>query len=73
MKEMKPSQIRRLLKARDLLSVPEAGAICGLGKDAAYRAAAKGDLPAVRIGGRLIVSVGRLKQKLGLIEKERTA
>jgi hypothetical protein len=63
---MKPSQIRRLLKDRGLLSVPEAGAVCGLGKDASYRTAAKGDLPAVRIGGRLIVSVERLKQKLGL-------
>jgi hypothetical protein len=45
---MKPSRIRQLLKQRDLLSVPEAGAVCGLEKDAAYRAAAKGDLPAVQ-------------------------
>jgi len=30
--------------------VPEAGALLGLGRGAAYRAAANGDLPTIKIG-----------------------
>ena len=37
------------------LSVVEAGRIVGLGRCAAYRAANRGDLPTIRIGGRLLV------------------
>lgn len=41
----------------DLLAytVPEAGRLLGLSRNSAYDAAARGDLPVVRIGGRLIV------------------
>jgi excisionase family DNA binding protein len=36
-------------------SVPEAGALIGLGRDTAYAAAARGDLPVIRIGRLLRV------------------
>lgn len=40
---------------RQVLSVPEAGEYLGLGKVAAYRAAKRGDMPVIRINGRLRV------------------
>jgi excisionase family DNA binding protein len=36
-------------------SVPQAGALLGLGRNASYEAAARGDLPVIRIGGRILV------------------
>mgnify|MGYP006438829355 CR=1 FL=1 len=35
--------------------VPEAGAKLGLGKNQAYEAARRGDIPTLRIGRRLVV------------------
>lgn len=47
------------------LSVPEAGRqYFGLGRNASYEAAARGDLPTIRIGGRLFVSVVALERML---------
>jgi excisionase family DNA binding protein len=40
---------------RQTYSVPEAGEIVGLGRSSAYQAAARGDLPTLRIGKRLLV------------------
>lgn len=36
-------------------SVPEVAEICGIGRSAAYAAVQSGELPAVRIGNRVIV------------------
>lgn len=40
---------------RRTLSVPEAGARLGIGRDAAYNAAHRGEIPTIRIGRRLLV------------------
>lgn len=37
------------------MSVPEAGRRLGIGRNAAYEAAHRGDIPAIRIGRRYIV------------------
>lgn len=37
------------------LSVPEAGRLLGIGRDAAYRAARNGAIPTIRVGGRVLV------------------
>jgi Helix-turn-helix domain len=37
------------------LSVPKAGAMLGLSRNGSYEAAARGDLPTIRIGSRLFV------------------
>lgn len=54
------------------LSVPEAGRIYfGLARNAAYAAAARGDLPAIRIGGRLrvpIVALERILEAAGKVD-----
>ena len=46
---------------------PDAGQAMGLGRGAAYAAAARGDLPVVKIGGRkLRVSTAALRRMLNL-------
>jgi excisionase family DNA binding protein len=47
-----------------VISVPEAGRRLGIGRSAAYQAAARGELPCIRIGGLLRVPVRALERKL---------
>jgi hypothetical protein len=50
---------------RKTLSVPEAGQLYfGMGRDAAYNAAKRGDLPVIRFGRLLRVSVPALEKML---------
>lgn len=54
---------------RDLMfvSVPEAGRRAfGLGRSASYLAVKRGELPAIRVGRRLVVPVGTLRRMMGL-------
>lgn len=53
------------------LSIAEAAELVGIGRNAAYRAAAAGELPAIRIGRRLRVPTARLRELLGIRETER--
>ena len=47
------------------LSVPNAGKkYFGIGKNASYRAAERGDIPTIRVGGLLRVPVVRMERKL---------
>lgn len=53
--------------ARPTISVPDAGKLFfGLARNAAYEAAKSGDIPTIRIGGRIMVPVVPLAEKLGL-------
>ena len=50
------------------MSVPEAGELLGLGRDAAYEAAKRGEIPALRFGRLLrvpIVAIERLLEQAG--------
>lgn len=49
---------------RSTLSVEEAGAILGLSKDSAYKAVARGEIPALRLGRRLRVPTEQLRRLL---------
>lgn len=52
---------------RPTISVTDAGTLFfGLGRNAAYEAARKGDIATVKIGGRIMVPVAPLAEKLGL-------
>ena len=54
-----------------LLSVEQACELLGVSRSAGYRAAATGDLPALRWGRRLYVPTARLLALLGLpVEEE---
>ena len=47
------------------LSVPEAGRVYfDLGRNASYAAAARGEIPTIKIGSRLRVPIVRLEQML---------
>jgi excisionase family DNA binding protein len=48
------------------LTVEEAGRLLGISRGAAYRAAACGQIPTIRVGRRLLVPTARLHQLLGL-------
>ncbi len=53
--------------ARPTISVPDAGKLFfGLARNAAYDAAKNGDIPTIKIGGRIMVPVVPLAEKLGL-------
>jgi hypothetical protein len=47
-------------------SVPEAGLVMGLARNASYEAARRGEIPVLRFGNRYRVSTARLRQMLGL-------
>lgn len=53
------------IKGRATISVVEAGMVLGIGRDAAYAAASRGEIPTLRLGRRLRVPVGRLLDLLG--------
>ena len=48
------------------ISVEQAGELLGVSRRSAYRAAARGQIPTVRIGRRLLVPTQRLLDLLGL-------
>lgn len=48
------------------ITVPEAGEYYGLGRDAAYRAAAAGEIPSLKIGRRVVVPVAKMLEQLGI-------
>ena len=48
------------LRNRATVSVPEAGALLGLSRNTSYQGAKRGDIPTLKIGGRLVVPVAQL-------------
>jgi hypothetical protein len=47
------------------VTVPVAGQLLGLGRDASYGAAARGELPTLKFGHRIVVAVPALLRMLG--------
>lgn len=65
--------ISELMDPRSLpatMSVEEAGSVLGLSRSAAYRAAARGELPTVRFGRRLFVPTPMLRAMLGIVDAD---
>ena len=56
------------------MSVPEAGRrYFGLARNAAYAAAARGELPTIRVGGRIFVKVAALEKMLAGADRDNAA
>jgi hypothetical protein len=56
------------------VSVATAASWYGLGRSAGYEAAARGEIPTIRIGRRLVVPVAAVRRQLGLdVEAPRAA
>jgi excisionase family DNA binding protein len=51
-------------------SVPHAGRLLGLSRNSSYDAAARGELPTVRIGGRILVPRLALHQMLDVTARQ---
>ena len=49
---------------RQTLSVEEAGQVLGVGRSLAYELARRGEIPAIRLGKRLVVPRTRLERLL---------
>jgi len=56
-------------EARIVITVPEAARALDIGRNSAYAAVRRGDLPAIRMGRRLLVSKAALEQ---LVAETRT-
>lgn len=54
--------------SRATVTVPEAGRLLGIGRDAAYAAAKRGEIPTLRLGRRIVVPVPKLLALLGLTD-----
>jgi len=63
LKETELEAIDGLLRQRTI-TVPQAGRVLGISRDAAYAAAERGEIPCVRIGRRLVVPVARLRSEV---------
>ncbi|WP_192923535.1 DNA-binding protein [Sinorhizobium medicae] len=56
--------------SRPTIPVPDAGSLFfGLGRNAAYEAARRGDFETIKVGGRIVVPVAPLAAKLGMRTK----
>lgn len=53
------------------MTVEEAGRLLGISRRSAYRAAAAGHLPIIRLGRRMLVPTAKLHNMLGLLPPER--
>ncbi|MCW2496582.1 MAG: DNA-binding protein [Jatrophihabitans sp.] len=53
------------LHGRLTITVPEAGEVLGIGRDAAYAAAGRGEIPVLRLGRSLRVPTHKLLELLG--------
>jgi len=50
---------------RDTLTVEQTGQLLGLGRVSAYKAVQRGDIPALRIGGKWLVPKTAIERMLG--------
>jgi hypothetical protein len=53
-------------RERVTIRIPECAELLDISRTAAYDAARAGDIPTIKVGGRLLVSVAGLKKKLGI-------
>lgn len=62
--ESKPLTLAEL-RERVTLTVPEAGRVLRLGRDASYRAVKAGQIPTIQVGRRLVVPAQKFLALLG--------
>ena len=67
MAESGTSSISPKLEKPETYSVPEAGRRVGLGRNASYEAARRGELPTLRFGRKLRVPRAALEKMLGIV------
>lgn len=63
-----PGPTRMELLSRLTLTVPEAALVLDVGRDAAYQAVQRGEIPVIKIGKHIRVPTAKLRQMLGIAE-----
>jgi excisionase family DNA binding protein len=63
-KEQGQRQLQRMT-----ISVPDAGKRLGIGRNAAYEAARRGEIPIIRLGKRMVVPVAAFERMLSVESK----
>lgn len=58
------------MAARATMTVEQAAEVLGISRGLAYRAASRGEIPAVKIGGRLLVPSAQLQAMLRVEPRE---
>lgn len=78
MKKPKTPSRRRLraaargaLARKTSITVEAAGRILGIGRSLAYAGVRSGEIPSIKIGGRIIVPVAPIRKMLGLDDDRR--
>jgi excisionase family DNA binding protein len=61
------------VRRRATITVPEAGQLLSLGRDSSYRAAARGEIPTLRLGRSLRVPVPKLLELIGIPQADSEA
>ncbi len=59
-------ELKKALFGETTVRLPVAGRALGVGRNAAYAAAKRGDIPTIRIGGAIRVPTAPLRKMLGL-------
>jgi hypothetical protein len=73
MRYVKGLELMKMSEETRTMSVPAAGRILGLSRNGAYEAARRGDLPTLRIGGRIFVVKDALDRMLAAAEARAAA
>ena len=63
---------KEIVVERRTYTVPEAAAILGIGRAAAYEAVRRGDVPSIRIGKRVVVPKAALNDMIANAGREQT-
>jgi excisionase family DNA binding protein len=66
-------KVKTLTLTRQTYRVEEAAALLGIGRNGAYEAIARGDLPAIRLGKRLVIAKTTINRMLGLTDRSPVA
>ncbi len=62
---MKRLRKNRSRARRKTMTVPEAGEELGIGRNSAYAAAKRGEIPTIRIGSRILVPCAAFERMVG--------
>jgi hypothetical protein len=65
-RQLSRAELSEYLRRRSTVSVPFAGACCGISRAASYAAAKDGSLKTLKLGSRLLVPTSWLSAQLGL-------
>jgi excisionase family DNA binding protein len=69
-RQSKDQEARPIDDGRLTMTVEEAGRLLGIGRNLAYEAARRGEIPTVRLGRRMLVPTARLRELLGVQQSD---